>query len=179
MSEAALRSPRARSLRVFLAGAAPELRRIAIAAGHAVAAAPEDADVILSRAGDGSLVLEAGAGEPGEAGRLAAEATPAQIDAAIRAVAAGLIVRAPGAPEPGFGRLDDTDLERLLTPREIEVLAALGQGLTNKAIARRLDISLHTVKFHVEAIFRKLGVRTRAAAAARATRLSETQAAVL
>ena len=44
---------------------------------------------------------------------------------------------------------------------ELEVLAALAEGLTNKAIARRLNISLHTVKFHVESLFRKLGARTR------------------
>lgn len=56
----------------------------------------------------------------------------------------------------------------LLTPRELEVLAAIGEGLTNKAIARRLDISLHTVKFHIESLFRKLGARTRTEALARA-----------
>jgi len=57
----------------------------------------------------------------------------------------------------------------LLTPRELEVLAALAEGMTNKAIARRLDISLHTVKFHVESLFRKLGARTRTEAVAKAS----------
>jgi DNA-binding NarL/FixJ family response regulator len=42
----------------------------------------------------------------------------------------------------------------LLTPREIDVLAAIGDGLGNKAIARKLDISLHTVKLHIESLFR-------------------------
>jgi DNA-binding NarL/FixJ family response regulator len=42
------------------------------------------------------------------------------------------------------------------------------EGLTNKAIARRLEISLHTVKFHVESLFRKLGARTRTEALAKA-----------
>jgi FixJ family two-component response regulator len=42
----------------------------------------------------------------------------------------------------------------LLTPREIDVLAAIGDGFGNKAIARKLDISLHTVKFHIESLFR-------------------------
>jgi len=56
----------------------------------------------------------------------------------------------------------------LLTPRELEVLNVLIEGLTNKAIARRLNISLHTVKFHVESVFRKLDVRTRTEAVAKA-----------
>ena len=41
-------------------------------------------------------------------------------------------------------------------------------GLTNKLIARQLDISLHTVKFHVKSVFRKLEVGTRAEAVAKA-----------
>jgi DNA-binding NarL/FixJ family response regulator len=68
----------------------------------------------------------------------------------------------------GFAPLAESDLGTLLTPREMEVLAAIGEGLTNKAIARRLSISLHTVKFHVESLFRKLGARTRTEALAKA-----------
>jgi two-component system, NarL family, nitrate/nitrite response regulator NarL len=45
--------------------------------------------------------------------------------------------------------LDDGEAP-LLTPRETEVLAAIAEGLSNKAAARRLGISQHTVKFHVE-----------------------------
>ncbi|MBV9747244.1 MAG: helix-turn-helix transcriptional regulator [Acetobacteraceae bacterium] len=52
----------------------------------------------------------------------------------------------------------------LLTPREIEVLALVGDGHSNKAAARRLGISQHTVKYHLEAVFTKLDVRTRAEA---------------
>jgi DNA-binding CsgD family transcriptional regulator len=51
-----------------------------------------------------------------------------------------------------------------LTPREIEVLAAIGDGLSNKEVARRLGISPHTVKFHVKALFEKLDVTSRAEA---------------
>jgi DNA-binding CsgD family transcriptional regulator len=47
------------------------------------------------------------------------------------------------------------------------VLAALGNGLTNKEMARLLGISPHTVKFHIESLFRKLGVTSRAEAVAR------------
>ena len=55
----------------------------------------------------------------------------------------------------------------MLTPREIQVLAALSDGLSNKALARRLGISPHTVKFHIESLFKKLGVASRAEAVAK------------
>jgi DNA-binding CsgD family transcriptional regulator len=77
-------------------------------------------------------------------------------------------VRSPDAEDDGFKSTPERELHALLTPREIEVLAAIGDGDTNKAIARRLNISLHTVKFHVESVFRKLGARTRAEAVAKA-----------
>ena len=69
---------------------------------------------------------------------------------------------------PTFEAVPEDEPRALLTPRELEVLAAIGEGLTNKAVARRLDISLHTVKFHIESLFRKLGARTRTEALARA-----------
>ena len=99
-----------------------------------------------------------------------------QIDAALRAVAAGLTVRSAGEAQAGFAAMQEHNLQTLLTPRELEVLAAIDEGLTNKMIARRLSISLHTVKFHVESVFRKLGVRTRteALAKARERRLANT-----
>ena len=58
-----------------------------------------------------------------------------------------------------------------LTPRELEALQLMAQGLTNKAIAQRLDISAHTVKFHVSAIMSKLGAQSRTEAVVRATRM--------
>ena len=76
--------------------------------------------------------------------------------------------RSPAATVPGFAR-DDPGAP-LLTPREVEILALLGDGASNKAVARRLGISAHTVKFHLEAVFRKLGVTTRAEAVARGLR---------
>jgi DNA-binding NarL/FixJ family response regulator len=84
-------------------------------------------------------------------------------------VAAGLIVRAPDVLESGFAAINEPDGHALLTPRELDVLTALAEGLTNKAIARRLAISLHTVKFHLESLFRKLGARTRTEAVAKAS----------
>ena len=49
----------------------------------------------------------------------------------------------------------------MLTRRELDVLGALGDGLSNKAVARQLGISQHTVKFHLDSLFRKLGVTSR------------------
>ena len=51
-----------------------------------------------------------------------------------------------------------------LTPREVEVLRLLADGLTNHQIAERLVVSLATVNTHVAAIFNKLGVNSRSAA---------------
>jgi DNA-binding CsgD family transcriptional regulator len=96
------------------------------------------------------------------AGLLPPDATAEQLDAALRAVAAGLLVRPAGMPEArGFAPADDAPL---LTPREREILGLIGQGLSNKAMARRLGISVHTVKFHMEALFTKLDATSRAEA---------------
>ena len=55
-----------------------------------------------------------------------------------------------------------------LTPREFEVLRLLARGMTNKEISETLVITTNTVKRHLKAIFGKLDVHTRAAAAAKA-----------
>ena len=66
-------------------------------------------------------------------------------------------------------RLEPTALARLgLSPREAEVLASAAAGETNPAIAAILHISPRTVQTHLERVYRKLGVQTRTAAAARA-----------
>ena len=88
--------------------------------------------------------------------------------AAITAVAAGYIVLHPDAAEVATpavnGVLAPPRSGHVLTPREIEVLRMIAEGLANKAIASRLRISEHTVKFHVGSIFAKLhaGSRTEA-----------------
>lgn len=58
-----------------------------------------------------------------------------------------------------------------LTPRELEVINLIAEGLPNKTIAGKLSISEHTVKFHVNAILTKLGAQSRTEAVVRATRL--------
>ena len=58
-----------------------------------------------------------------------------------------------------------------LTPRERQVLRLLAEGLPNKTIAHNLDISDHTVKFHVNSILSKLGAQSRTEAVITATRL--------
>jgi DNA-binding CsgD family transcriptional regulator len=142
-------------------------------AGHIVVGLQDAADVVLADgsypAGERRNIVALGVSDDRLRGALPREADASQIDAAIRAVAAGLIVRAPAARESGFGAMRESDGGALLTPREAEVLGALAEGMTNKAIARRLDISLHTVKFHIESLFRKLGARTRTEAVAKAS----------
>ncbi len=100
------------------------------------------------------------------AGVLPEDASAIQIDAALRAVTAGLTVRVARRQHRNFEPLPD-ETRLALTPREIEVLAALGKGLSNKAVARYLGISPHTVKFHVDSLFRKLGAASRAEAVAK------------
>jgi DNA-binding NarL/FixJ family response regulator len=56
------------------------------------------------------------------------------------------------------------DEEPRLTDRELEVLRALAEGLGNKHIGAQLGISPSTVKYHLQAIFAKLGVSTRSEA---------------
>jgi DNA-binding CsgD family transcriptional regulator len=173
LAATALHSP---GLRVWILAAEPvrssELRKIVLDAGHEVVDRLQEADVVLSdgdfRSIEGCPVVTLGGTGTDHPGVLTREAGAKQIDAALHAVAAGLIVRSPGAPLPGFAAMEERALETLLTPREVEVLSLIVAGLTNKLIARRLDISLHTVKFHVESLFRKLGVRTRSEAVAKA-----------
>lgn len=69
------------------------------------------------------------------------------------------------------GPLDSPRLIEPLTPREHEVLVLVADGLRNREIARRLGISEHTVKFHLAAIFGKLGGSSRTEVVRKALRL--------
>ncbi len=63
------------------------------------------------------------------------------------------------------------DVEAPFTPRELEVLTQLAEGASNKEIARRLGISIHTAKFHVGQLLDKLDATGRTDAVAQAARL--------
>jgi two-component system, NarL family, response regulator LiaR len=52
-----------------------------------------------------------------------------------------------------------------LTPRELEVLQMISSGLTNAEAAERLHLSVHAIKFHLAAVYRRLGVSNRTEAA--------------
>lgn len=148
--------------------------------GHSVAAEDDrSADVIIADAPPAAaerarpmLVLsDAPVREPDIAGVLRSDPLAKTLDAALRAVAAGLQIRELATAAPtGFAAAEESVPHSLLTPREMEILAAVGEGLSNKAAARRLGISAHTVKFHLEAIFSKLDAGSRAEAVAKGLR---------
>ena len=90
-------------------------------------------------------------------------ATPEEIIAAIQAAATGLVALHPDIFDSMLSRIrpgQQSELDpsgQILTPREIEVLRMIAEGLGNKEIASKLSISDHTVKFHISSIFAKLG----------------------
>jgi two-component system nitrate/nitrite response regulator NarL len=109
----------------------------------------------------------------GARGILLRDAPAEALVAALQAAVQGLAVLDPAfASEvlPARAATGETPVEEL-TPRELEVLQLLAEGLSNRAVAQQLDISEHTVKFHVNAILGKLGAQSRTEAVVRATRL--------
>ena len=93
------------------------------------------------------------------------------IRAAAVAVDRGLMILDPAFAKVTAAGVRSSRAAEDLTSREREVLILLADGLSNKLIARRLDISEHTVKFHVNAILGKLGVQSRTEAVSHAARL--------
>lgn len=104
--------------------------------------------------------------------RLVAEATRAGWRVVARREDADAVLGdAAGPAEPGPGAVsnaDDDEPRESLTPREQDVMALLSEGAGNREIAERLGMSEHTVKFHLAAIFGKLGATTRTEAVRRA-----------
>lgn len=106
----------------------------------------------------------------GVRGILPSEVSAVQLEAALDAVARDLIVLSSGETHLANGVPESIAYVEPLTAREREVLQMLAQGRGNKGIATRLNISEHTVKFHVASILGKLGAATRTEAVSLALR---------
>ncbi len=128
---------------------------------------------VVALSGDPSEAAAREALQAGVRGFLLRDASPEEIVEAVRAVAQGLAVLDPQAARilaAGTGSRPPAAAEEPLTPRELEVLQLMAQGLPSKTIAARLRISEHTVKFHVGSILGKLGAASRTEAVALAIR---------
>lgn len=90
---------------------------------------------------------------------------------AIKAAAAGQVQLSPAAAARLMRQVRAPEAPDELTPREMEVLRLLAEGLANKEIARDLSIGEKTVKTHVSNILSKLGVLSRTQAALQAVRM--------
>ncbi|SNY62292.1 response regulator [Paractinoplanes atraurantiacus] len=132
--------------------------------------------IILTTFGEDDYILRALGG--GAAGFLIKSGEPEELIIGVRAVADGAAYLSPrvaarvvahlaatGADTLATRRSTARDLVDSLSPREREVLAFLGSGLSNAQIARRLHVVEGTVKAHVSSILARLGVDNRAAAA--------------
>jgi len=108
--------------------------------------------------GDAAFDAEYAAGRALDLARAAHQALQG-IQAGREAPGAGALVSEPDAALRG-------EAVTVLTPRELDVLRLVAQGMSNPDIARRLVLSEHTVHRHLANILRKLGLSSRAAAAA-------------
>jgi len=125
--------------------------------------------IILTSFQEGYLVRDAL--QAGAIGYMLKDASIEDLVGAIRSAYVGraslsteasqaLVQAVVQAPEPGFG----------LTPRELEVLALIVEGLSNDQVAAKLSISFSTARFHVSTILAKMGAANRAEAAALAVK---------
>jgi len=109
-------------------------------------------------------------------GMVPLDASALQLQAAVQAVAQELVILPKVHMQRLYGNRvltevrNNEQLDETLTAREHEVLELVGQGLSNKLIARQLQISEHTVKFHVSSISNKLGASSRTDAVRRGLR---------
>ena len=152
--------------------AAPEVAAFDLGAGDALAGPLRDLAgrmPVVALLADASQAAEALAA--GARGAVFRDASAERLAAALAAAARGLLVLDPGVAASVVRAPPAPALDEPLTPREVEVLALLAEGLANKSIAARLGISEHTAKFHVNAILGKLGAESRSEAIVRAARL--------
>ena len=134
-----------------------------------LAGLPPESPPVLALLPDSSRASDAWAA--GARGLMLRHADPVRIYSGLRSMQQGLAVMDPDLaasapvlrnPPPGYGQI--------LTPREMQALRLLAEGLPNKTIADRLGISENTVKFHINSILSKLGARSRTEAVALAVR---------
>jgi len=160
------------ALRATVRALAPEVAAFDLGPGEAfadpIAGAVETGIPVVALLGSGSQAREAlGAGARG----LVLRGAPAgRLAGALRAVAEGLWVLDASVGDALLHPVPAEPAERL-TPRELEFLGLLSEGLSNKAIAERLGISERTAKFHASSVLAKLGAENRAEAIVRAARL--------
>lgn len=117
---------------------------------------------------DASVV---GAIRAGAMGYLLKDTQADDLCRAIKAAAAGQVQLSPQAAARLMREVKAPDSPETLTERETEVLRLIGQGLSNKEIARHLSIGEKTVKTHVSSVLGKLGVLSRTQAALHAVRI--------
>jgi DNA-binding NarL/FixJ family response regulator len=124
---------------------------------------PETAVLILTSFSDRPRIL--GALAAGACGYLLKDASSTEVADGIRAAARGESPLDPRAARTILNARAEPDPLEGLSPREREVLVLLAEGLPNKLIARRLEISEKTVKSHLTRVFRAIGVTDRTQAA--------------
>lgn len=129
----------------------------------------EDGPPVLALVQEGDQAVQAWV--RGARGVLFRSAAGSALVAAVQSLAAGLSVASEALwPESGpAASVAESEFDEL-TPRELEVLQLLAEGLSNRGIAHRLAVSEHTVKFHVNSILTKLNAQSRTEAAVLAAR---------
>lgn len=132
------------------------------------AAQPQTAVVVLTAFSDRQRIMSAL--EAGACGYLLKDVDADEVGEALRAAARGESPLDPRVARTVLTARLTPEPQGDLSPRELEVLALLVQGLPNRLIARRLEISEKTVKAHLTSVFRQLGVTDRTQAALWAAR---------
>jgi DNA-binding NarL/FixJ family response regulator len=125
--------------------------------------APATRVVVLTSFSDRQRIL--GALDAGAVGYILKDAPPEEVLQGIRAAARGESVLDPKAASALLAARRVPPPGELLSEREREVLGMVAEGLPNKLIAKRLDISEKTVKAHLTSVFRQIGVTDRTQAA--------------
>lgn len=124
---------------------------------------PESVVVVLTSFSDQPRVTEAL--RAGAVGYMLKDCDPHDLIAAVRSAADGHAPLDPRVARALLPSAEPLDPAAGLSPRELDVLLLVAQGLANKQIATRLGISERTVKGHLGRVFREIGVADRTSAA--------------